>query len=335
MPLNESLLQQAIDAIIPDEVSRRVVEYSDEAHALVITFSPCPAYTSPSGESALDVIFSIREDGELLRIETPQFFMAPEVEKLHPIVNALYSNDSLGRTTKFWVDLNDGEVRPIMEIPIEDMLVDRSVISNLIERYLIETVDAYCAVTGSTERSLLSANKSATTSSDALTDRLASLLGSYTPTQIERALAQIGQAGTDVNGSIESSRLPESIASKEARPADTDQLCIEDAAVIIRLSRSYKPGISRDELFRIASGNWAINLDRAKKAEYAYIAYRGEIIEVYKIDGWYETDQLAGHGSCRLRFEGVPADNRRSFIGRSVKHYFKFGDGNPVKYLNL
>ncbi len=107
-----------------------------------------------------------------------------------------------------------------------------------------------------------------------------------------------------------------------------------DKAVLIRMGKNYRIDMLADDLYEACRGNWAISLSRAKAAKYAYVLYKGIVIEVYTISKWRETDQIAGNGSPRIRFTGLPALERRQLIGSDFSSMFKPGESSPVKYLN-
>ena len=89
------------------------------------------------------------------------------------------------------------------------------------------------------------------------------------------------------------------------------------------------------DLYEISRGNWALNINNASKAELAYIAFKGKILEVYEIAEWEETDQISGNGKPRIRFNGKPSQVNQFQIGLSAKYLFKKGDVSPVKYMKI
>ena len=118
---------------------------------------------------------------------------------------------------------------------------------------------------------------------------------------------------------------------------------VTDAAVFIRLNQLFRPEMSAQELYEAARGVWVVG-PRRELAKYALVVYRGIVQEVYEIEGWhpagstpYETRPLRDvlH-ERRWEFVGHPAeeDVRSRYIGRSVAHYFKQGDANPIRYVN-
>ena len=128
--------------------------------------------------------------------------------------------------------------------------------------------------------------------------------------------------------------------SSESDDNDTDEcesLIISDPAVIIRISASYKEGMTPDELKQVSLGDWAIKLEKARLAKYAYIANKGYIVGIYELSGCNNTNVVSKTGRNRIRFEVKICIDRQSEIGKSLRHYFPKGRGaaNPIKYLNI
>jgi len=119
-------------------------------------------------------------------------------------------------------------------------------------------------------------------------------------------------------------------------PAE-ESLIITDPAVIIRISASYTPGLSEEELQQASLGDWSISLEKASQAKFAYIANKGRVIEVYELTGCTETDSVNKLGKRRVRFSGRKCLEKSDDINKSIRHYFPAGRGaaNPIKYLNI
>lgn len=321
-------LQEAIDAVIPASVERSIYENKAGNDVCLITFNSSPAYQDPQGENILRVFCTVMEDGELLQIGTPYFFHAESPKQLQEIISKIYDNETLERLTRFWADPDDGEVRAIMEVPIEDADVDKTVVGNFISRYLIELIDAYCRVTGSTEKSLIP--EGSPSESDQRDAVLKQVLQNFSLEEIIKAAVDnevevANQSGASVN----------SDAAKTSNHEEESVFEASGPSVIIRVSKSYKPGMTPSELYEISRGSWALNIEHARKAVLAYVAFKGKVLEVYEIREWEETDQIGGNGKPRIKFEGKPSAENRHQIGMSAKHLFKKGDVSPVKYLNI
>ncbi len=129
-----------------------------------------------------------------------------------------------------------------------------------------------------------------------------------------------------------------------AREANNQYLLreeITDNIIIIKINRSYRHGMSREELYDITRGGWRRRIESVDRAEFALAAYRGEVVEVYRIFAWYSAqdeirktvpfDPKIEQG--RIIFKGEVAEEpiRKKYIGRNVSKLFKRGEASPVK----
>lgn len=121
-----------------------------------------------------------------------------------------------------------------------------------------------------------------------------------------------------------------------------DHLDITEPSLLIRISRAYDANMTEKELYDITRSSWKVNYDRVQNVEYAFSIYQGQILEVYKVAGWYgagttfaerNEDALT---SGRFEFVGTIAEDdvRGKYINKSAKHLFKPGNASPVMYLN-
>ena len=108
---------------------------------------------------------------------------------------------------------------------------------------------------------------------------------------------------------------------------------IAEPSVLFRISRSYREGMSPDEVYEVTRGDWLID-ERRDQAEYAFAVYDGVVKEVFKIDRWHFA------GNRRWRFDGkvAPKEIRDKYLGESVNHRerspVKFTDSVSDVYLN-
>lgn len=117
---------------------------------------------------------------------------------------------------------------------------------------------------------------------------------------------------------------------------------ITEPSVFIRINQKFRYSMSEIELYDFTRGQWKINYDRPKNAKFAFAVYEGIIQEVYSILFWLEagktmntrneTEVLKG----RFEFIGNIAEPeiRKKYKYKSVEHYFKKGNANPIMYLN-
>ena len=115
---------------------------------------------------------------------------------------------------------------------------------------------------------------------------------------------------------------------------------ITEDIIIIKINRSYYPGISALELYDITRGCWKRKIESVK---YALATYKGEVVEVYKINYWCPASELHRETIAynperhwkRIGFFGSVAEKevREKYVGKSVKNFFKWGEADPVKLI--
>lgn len=117
---------------------------------------------------------------------------------------------------------------------------------------------------------------------------------------------------------------------------------IIEPVILIRINQEFRYSMSEIELYDYTRGRWRINVERAKKAKYAFAIYEGVIQEVYSIIYWLEAGK-----TLNTRTDNDRIDERFEFIGniaepeirnkykyKSVEQYFKKGNQNPIMYIN-
>jgi hypothetical protein len=116
---------------------------------------------------------------------------------------------------------------------------------------------------------------------------------------------------------------------------------ITDNIIIIKINRSYRRGMSPEELYDITRGCWKRRIESVDRAEFALAVYKGEVVEVYRIFKWYSAldeirktvpfDPNIERG--RIIFKGEIAEEpiRKKYIGRNVSKLFKHGEASPIK----
>ena len=118
---------------------------------------------------------------------------------------------------------------------------------------------------------------------------------------------------------------------------------ITEDVVIIKINKSYYPGITALELYDITRGCWRRKIESVGSAKYALATYKGEVVEVYKVNYWCPASELHRETIAynperhwnRIGFFGSVADNeiREKFVGKSVKNFFQWGEADPVKLI--
>lgn len=118
---------------------------------------------------------------------------------------------------------------------------------------------------------------------------------------------------------------------------------ITEPALLIRINRLFRYGMSPVELYDATRGIWKIGPNR-EKARYAFAVYDGIINEVYVITAWFPAGttftkrvQSGWKSTDRWEFIGAmaPSKIRHKYINKSVRKYFPKNDQNPIHYVNI
>lgn len=131
------------------------------------------------------------------------------------------------------------------------------------------------------------------------------------------------------------------ITSQEViRMLSAKHVDVRHRAILITINRSYRSGMTAEELYETTRGIWRVGKQK-DKAEYALALYQGIVLEVYRIRKWhhagtldYKTrDSSYFKNSGRWEFEGCVAEDevRNEYVGFSVGK----GGQNPIRYKNM
>jgi hypothetical protein len=115
-----------------------------------------------------------------------------------------------------------------------------------------------------------------------------------------------------------------------------------EPSIFIRINQKFRYSMTEIELYDFTRGQWKINTERANKAKYAFAIYEGIIQEVYTVLFWIEAGK-----TLNTRNDTDAANDRFEFIGniaepeirnkykyKSLEHYFRKGNANPIMYIN-
>ncbi len=121
-------------------------------------------------------------------------------------------------------------------------------------------------------------------------------------------------------------------------------LTITEPALLIRIAKLYRPGMTPEQLYEATRGVWKLGRDK-DAAEYALSVANGIVQEVYAVGAWHEagstpyatrpTSQVAIPGRWEFTGSIAPAAVREKYLGQSVAHLFKKGNVSPVNYVNV
>ena len=121
---------------------------------------------------------------------------------------------------------------------------------------------------------------------------------------------------------------------------------ITEPALLIRINRQFRYGMSDEELYESTRGIWVIG-ERRSRAKYAMAVYAGVVREVYEIESWHPAGttvyatrnqaELAQQKSRRWEFIGhvAPDSVRLQYVGGSVAHLFHTGQQSPIVGIEL
>lgn len=116
---------------------------------------------------------------------------------------------------------------------------------------------------------------------------------------------------------------------------------ITEPTLLIKIPKLWYPSISAQELYESTTGWWAIkNSNRRNNARYAFCVVNGVIREVYRINSWRQRqegdrdweDDIGKNP--RWGFDGEIANEMAHYRNHSIKHLYKKGDANEIRYFN-
>ncbi|PHV61563.1 hypothetical protein [Cyanobacterium aponinum] len=117
-------------------------------------------------------------------------------------------------------------------------------------------------------------------------------------------------------------------------PKPSNSLNITESAILFRITRTYSPDLSPEELYDATRGNWVLRKkERRENAEYGFAVYQGIVKQVYRIHFWHFSGVIT-NGNERYCFEGEIAEDKQHYIGMNVAHYFPRGYSSPTRYVN-
>jgi len=123
---------------------------------------------------------------------------------------------------------------------------------------------------------------------------------------------------------------------------------IRDAVALINIGREWQRGLPGEEerLYERTRRFWRCN-PTCHKAKYAMAVARGIVRQVYSIERWNQVDRRRetldptrlvkddqSKTHIRWEFVGRVAPEMRRYIGKSVAHYRKRGNQNPILWVN-
>lgn len=114
-----------------------------------------------------------------------------------------------------------------------------------------------------------------------------------------------------------------------------------DDCITVNISRLYKRGFGRKDIYAAAKESWVIAENRLTNIRYVLAERHGLIVEVFEVEDWYpvettypEGSKKAGKTRTRYGFNGrvAPDSVRDLYINKSVAHTKKRGQASPVRF---
>jgi hypothetical protein len=122
-----------------------------------------------------------------------------------------------------------------------------------------------------------------------------------------------------------------------AQPLDK----IEYDCILININKKYERGKGEQSIYQATKETWTIRKDKLNQLKYVLSEYRGLIVEVFKVENWYEKERgylphSKKHGQTKIGygFTGVPAPDeiRNLYINKSIAHTKKKGAASAIRY---
>jgi hypothetical protein len=77
-------------------------------------------YRDSDGDDAIRIVIRLYENGEFLEIFSPNLYKCKESPNLHMVLQSLLMVSWSTKMVQFEYDANDGEIRAVIEFPLED-----------------------------------------------------------------------------------------------------------------------------------------------------------------------------------------------------------------------
>jgi uncharacterized protein len=165
-----------------------------------------------------------------------------------------------------------------------------------------------------------------------------------TARKIESAVIDVvgvRQLTNEVRG-VESTAFGRMEAGELSAAYSRRRVDVREPAMLIRISRRYRHGMTPIELYDVTRGVWRCGPDRAK-ARYAFAVFDGIVKEIYEIERWFPAGRTFStrnprgvRNAARWEFVGrrAPERMRARYLNRSVQHHFR-GSQAPFVYVSL
>ena len=133
-----STLEQISEYLNSEDLKHRI----DKDRDVIITGFGTEQYIDKDGEHHLGMVISLEENGEFLKIFTPQCYSALDETNRPALLQTLLMVSWKTKMIQFEYDDSDGEIRAIIEFPLEDAELTRRQLLRAVQA-LVQIVDKY------------------------------------------------------------------------------------------------------------------------------------------------------------------------------------------------
>jgi hypothetical protein len=105
-------------------------------------------------------------------------------------------------------------------------------------------------------------------------------------------------------------------------------MAINEQVVLIRIARSYRPRMPRQDLYE-ATRKWWV-MDARRDPDYAFAVHGGRVKAVYAIDRW----ERSGDGRRRAFHGSEDEAMSRRYLDADVSEYFPRGFVGSTRFVN-
>ena len=95
-------------------------KYKTHEEGFILTAFGTRTYRDPDGDGGVNLVIRLREDGEYFEVFAPKAYMYPDGPNKAALMQVLAMVQWRTKLIQFEYDASDGEVRPIIEFPLED-----------------------------------------------------------------------------------------------------------------------------------------------------------------------------------------------------------------------
>ena len=199
-----STLEQISEYLDSESLKHRI----DEDRGVIITGFSTEQYMDKDGEHHLSMVISLEEEGEFLKIFTPQCYSALDETNRSALLQTLLMVSWKTKMIQFEYDDSDGEIRAIIEFPLEDAELTRRQLLRAV-RALVQIVDKYHPV-------IYKALREGVIEFDESGNPLAELQSAFS--RFEEALRELGIDVDEIREEVEADLLQQSDSGSE--PSD-------------------------------------------------------------------------------------------------------------------